>query len=63
MGVTGPSTAMATCCVGRRPPQPLRLAPRPSHRSTKPNDSIIALCMALEAMENQPGPVELVGWL
>jgi len=29
----------------------------------QPNDSIIALCMALEAMENQPEPVELVGWL
>jgi len=29
----------------------------------QPNDSIIALCMALEALENQPEPVELVGWL
>ncbi len=29
----------------------------------QPNDSIIALCMALEAMENQPAPVELIGWL
>jgi len=28
-----------------------------------PNDSIIALCMALEAMENQPEPVQVVGWL
>jgi hypothetical protein len=28
-----------------------------------PNDSIIALCMALEALENQPEPVALVGWL
>ena len=27
----------------------------------QPNDSIIALCMALEALENQPAPVELVG--
>jgi phage terminase large subunit-like protein len=26
-------------------------------------DSIIALCMALEAAENQPAPVELLGWL
>ena len=29
----------------------------------QPNDAIIALCMALEAMENQPEPVELIGWL
>lgn len=29
----------------------------------QPNDSIIALCMALEALENQPQPVEVVGWL
>jgi len=29
----------------------------------QPNDSIIALCMALEAMENQPEPVRMVGWL
>ena len=29
----------------------------------QPNDSIIALCMALEAMENQPEPVELLGWV
>jgi phage terminase large subunit-like protein len=29
----------------------------------EPNDSVIALCMALEAFENQPEPVELVGWL
>ena len=28
-----------------------------------PNDSIIALCMALEALENQPEPVEVLGWL
>lgn len=28
-----------------------------------PNDSIIALCMALEAMENQPEPVRVMGWL
>jgi phage terminase large subunit-like protein len=28
-----------------------------------PNDSIIALCMALEALENQPEPVQVVGWL
>ena len=27
------------------------------------NDSIIAMCMALEAMENQPEPVEVLGWL
>ena len=26
-------------------------------------DSVIALCMALDALENQPAPVELVGWL
>jgi hypothetical protein len=29
----------------------------------QPNDAIIALCMALEAMENQPEPVQLLGWL
>jgi hypothetical protein len=29
----------------------------------QPNDSVIALCMALEAMENQPEPVEVIGWL
>jgi hypothetical protein len=29
----------------------------------QPNDSMIALCMALDALENQPKPVELVGWL
>lgn len=29
----------------------------------QPNDSIIALCMALEAMENQPEPVQVLGWL
>ena len=29
----------------------------------QPNDSIIALCMALEAMENQPEPVQVIGWL
>lgn len=28
-----------------------------------PNDSIIALSMALEAMENQPEPVQVIGWL
>jgi hypothetical protein len=28
-----------------------------------PNDSIIALCMALEALENQPEPVQVLGWL
>jgi len=28
-----------------------------------PNDSIVALAMALEAMENQPDPVQVVGWL
>ncbi len=27
------------------------------------NDSIIALCMALDALEDQPEPVQLVGWL
>jgi hypothetical protein len=29
----------------------------------QPNDSIIALCMALEALENQPEQVEVLGWL
>jgi len=29
----------------------------------QPNDSVIALCMALEALENQPEPVEVIGWL
>ncbi len=29
----------------------------------QPNDSIIALCMALEAIDNQPAQVELIGWL
>lgn len=29
----------------------------------QPNDSIIALAMALEALENQPQPVEVLGWL
>jgi hypothetical protein len=29
----------------------------------EPNDSIIALCMALEAMERQPEPVQVIGWL
>jgi len=29
----------------------------------QPNDSIIALCMALEAIDNQPEPVKVVGWL
>jgi phage terminase large subunit-like protein len=28
-----------------------------------PNDSIIALCMALEALENQPEPAQVIGWL
>ena len=28
-----------------------------------PNDSVIALCMALEALENQPAPARLLGWL
>ncbi len=28
-----------------------------------PNDAVIALCMALEALENQPEPVQVVGWL
>jgi phage terminase large subunit-like protein len=32
-------------------------------RLDQPNDSIIALCMALEAMENQPEPVEVLAWL
>jgi len=36
-------------------------ASRPS--LAQPNDSIIALCMALEAMENQPEPVQVIGWL
>jgi phage terminase large subunit-like protein len=27
----------------------------------QPNDSIIAMCMALEAMENQPAPVQVIG--
>jgi hypothetical protein len=26
-------------------------------------DRIVALCMAVEAAENQPEPVELLGWL
>jgi phage terminase large subunit-like protein len=26
-------------------------------------DGVVALCMAVEAVENQPAPVELVGWL
>jgi phage terminase large subunit-like protein len=29
----------------------------------QPNDSIIALCMALDAHENQPEPVQVLGWL
>ena len=29
----------------------------------QPNESIIAMCMALEAMENQPALVELLAWL
>jgi hypothetical protein len=28
-----------------------------------PNDSIVALCMAIEALENQPEPARVVGWL
>ena len=28
-----------------------------------PNDAIIALCMALEALENQPEPAQVIGWL
>ncbi len=28
-----------------------------------PNDAVIALCMALEALENQPEPARVVGWL
>jgi phage terminase large subunit-like protein len=28
-----------------------------------PNDSIIALCMAVEALENQPDEVQVIGWL
>lgn len=28
-----------------------------------PNDSIIALCMALEALGNQPEPAQVIGWL
>jgi len=29
----------------------------------QPNDSIIAMCMAVEAMENQPEPAQLLAWL
>lgn len=29
----------------------------------RPNDAVIALCMAVEALENQPAPVELLAWL
>ena len=28
-----------------------------------PNDAIIALCMAVDAAENRPEPVRLLGWL
>lgn len=28
-----------------------------------PNDSIIALAMALDAVENQPAAVEVLGWV
>ncbi len=28
-----------------------------------PNDAVIALAMALDALENQPEPVQVVGWL
>ena len=28
-----------------------------------PNDAIIALAMALDALDNQPAPVEVLGWL
>ncbi len=28
-----------------------------------PNDAVVALCMAVEALENQPEPVQVVGWL
>jgi phage terminase large subunit-like protein len=28
-----------------------------------PNDSVIALCMAVEALENQPEPAQVIGWL
>jgi hypothetical protein len=26
-------------------------------------DGIVALCMALDALEDQPAPVQLLGWL
>jgi hypothetical protein len=28
-----------------------------------PNDAIIALAMAIDAAENRPAPLELIGWL
>ncbi len=28
-----------------------------------PNDAIVALAMALDALESQPEPVRVVGWL
>jgi hypothetical protein len=41
----------------------LRASGPPRGRREQPNDAIIALCMALEAMENQPEPVELIARL
>jgi hypothetical protein len=29
----------------------------------QPNDSIIALCMALGGLEDQPEPAQVIGWL
>jgi phage terminase large subunit-like protein len=29
----------------------------------QPNDAVVALCMALDALENQPEPVEVLGWI
>ena len=28
-----------------------------------PSDALIALCMALDALQNQPPPTEFVGWI
>ena len=45
-----------------RPPLAARVADRQAGRRTH-IDAIIALCMALDRLENQPEPVRLVGWL
>jgi hypothetical protein len=50
----------AACAIARHSRRGWRLDK--SQRSDN-IDALIALCMALEAAENQPQPVELLAWL